>query len=300
MKKKPFSKYLAAIEPLPDHERVPDSTMISKKIEKPLITSITSGKGGVGKTFVAVNLAACLARQGKKVLVADCDLGLSNVDIMLGINPESSLKDVLFGERTLREVIVPTKGGFDLIPACSGVREMAQLLYEKIQTIKSGIAAFTDYDIILLDTGAGISEVVLQFNLMASRNIVIINKELTCLTDAYAMMKIMYQVFGHNAFSIIVNCATDDREGEKIFNHMDSICRRFLDVSLDYLGSIMKDERAARSILRQEVLVQSDPKSRIAANFAAISRAVNRQEHQNPRTSGFHKNEKPAPTEKIS
>ncbi|MGV8058458.1 MAG: AAA family ATPase [Smithellaceae bacterium] len=134
---------------------------------KPLIVSITSGKGGVGKTFITTNLAAVLARQGKKVLVADCDLGLANIDVMLGINPALNLKDVVFGNKHLRDVIVPTKGGFDLIPASSGVREMAQLLYEKIQNIKDMLLEIEGYDLILLDTGAGIAEVVLQFNLLA-------------------------------------------------------------------------------------------------------------------------------------
>jgi flagellar biosynthesis protein FlhG len=107
-----------------------------KTKSKPLIFSVTSGKGGVGKSFITTNLATTLARQGKKVLVADCDLGLANIDIMLGINPTLTLKDVVFGKLHLKDVIIPTKGGFDLIPASSGVREMAQLLYEKIQTIK--------------------------------------------------------------------------------------------------------------------------------------------------------------------
>jgi flagellar biosynthesis protein FlhG len=122
---------------------------------KPLIVSVTSGKGGVGKTFISINLATTLAKRGKKVLVVDCDLGLANIDIMLGMNPQLTLQDVIFGKLELKDVIIPTKGGFDLIPSSSGVREMAQLLFEKIELIKTMILSFTDYDLILLDTGAG-------------------------------------------------------------------------------------------------------------------------------------------------
>lgn len=241
---------------------------------KPFIVSITSGKGGVGKTFVTTNLATTLARQGKKVLVADCDLGLANMDIMLGINPTLTLKDVVFGNSHLRDVIIPTKGGFDLIPASSGIREMAQLLFEKIQVIKDMLLEIEEYDLILLDTGAGISEVVLQFNLLASQNIVVINRELTSLTDAYAMVKVMYQVFGRQSFSIIANNITDEKEGLSIFKNIDTISRRFLGFTLNYLGHVLQDDAVPKSILRQEIAIMSFPRSRIAANFSQIGRAV--------------------------
>jgi len=241
---------------------------------KPFIVSITSGKGGVGKTFIATNLAATLARQGKKVLVADCDLGLANIDIMLGINPERNLKDVVFGNLHLRDVIIPTKGGFDLIPASSGVREMAQLMFEKIQTIKDMLLEIEEYDLILLDTGAGIAEVVLQFNLLANRNIVVINKELTSLTDAYAMVKVMYQVFGRQSFSIITNNIPDEKDGQAIFKNIDTISRRFLGFPLNYLGPVLQDEAVPRSVLKQEIAIMSSPRSRIAVNFFQIGRAL--------------------------
>jgi flagellar biosynthesis protein FlhG len=241
---------------------------------KPFIVSITSGKGGVGKTFVTTNLATTLARQGKKVLVADCDLGLANMDIMLGINPTLTLKDVVFGNLHLRDVIIPTKGGFDLIPASSGIREMAQLLFEKIQVIKDMLLEIEEYDLILLDTGAGISEVVLQFNLLASQNIVVINRELTSLTDAYAMVKVMYQVFGRQSFSIIANNIADEKEGLSIFKNIDTISRRFLGFTLNYLGHVLQDDAVPKSILRQEIAIMNFPRSRIAANFSQIGRAV--------------------------
>ncbi len=241
---------------------------------KPFIISVTSGKGGVGKTFVTTNLAATLARQGKKVLVADCDLGLANIDIMLGINPERNLKDVVFGDMHLREVIIQTKGGFDLIPASSGVREMAQLLFEKIQIIKEMLLEIEGYDLILLDTGAGIAEVVLQFNLLANQNIVVINKELTSLTDAYAMVKVMYQVFGRQSFSIIANNVPDEKGGLSIFKNIDTISRRFLGFPLNYLGHVLQDDAVGKSVLKQEIAVMSFPRSRIANNFSQISRAV--------------------------
>ena len=245
-----------------------------KTKSKPLIFSVTSGKGGVGKSFITTNLATTLAQQGKKVLVADCDLGLANIDIMLGINPTLTLKDVVFGKLHLKDVIIPTKGGFDLIPASSGVREMAQLLYEKIQTIKDMLLEIEEYDVILLDTGAGISEVVLQFNLLADQNIIVINRELTSLTDAYAMVKVMYQVFGRQSFSIITNNIKDEKEGSGIFNNINTISQRFLGFPLHYLGHVVQDDAVPRAILKQKMAVLAFPNSRINTNFAQIGKAI--------------------------
>jgi flagellar biosynthesis protein FlhG len=245
-----------------------------KTKQKSLIVSVTSGKGGVGKTFVTTNLAATLARQGKKVLIVDCDLGLANIDIMLGINPSRTLKDVVFGDLHLRDVIMPTSGGFDLIPASSGIREMAQLLFEKIQTIKDLLLEIEEYDVILLDTGAGISEVVLQFNLLAGQNIIVINRELTSLTDAYAMVKVMFQVFGRKSFNIITNNVVDNKEGTSIFKNIDTISNRFLGFSLTWLGNIRQDDIVQKSILKQEIPVCKFPRSRVAADFITVGKAL--------------------------
>jgi len=242
--------------------------------KKPLILSVTSGKGGVGKTFITVNLATTLAKAGKKILVVDCDLGLANIDIMLGINPQRTLQDVIFGERELADVVLTTKGGFDLVPSSSGVPEMAQLLYEKIERVKSMILSLADYDMILLDTGAGISEVVLQFNLLASRNIVIINRELTCLTDAYSTIKVMFQVFGRQDFSVVVNAVSDENEAARLVAHMNSICKKFLGFPLQYIGYIPQDDGVSKSTLRQEIAVSAAPQSAMARNFRQIAEAV--------------------------
>lgn len=245
-----------------------------KTAQETLIVSLTSGKGGVGKTFISTNLAATLARQGRKVLVVDCDLGLANIDIMLGINPVRTLKDVVFGDLHLRDVIMPTSGGFDLIPASSGIREMAQLLFEKIQTIKEMMLELDGYDVILLDTGAGIAEVVLQFNLLARYNIVVINRELTSLTDAYAMVKVMYQVFGRQSFGIITNNVATSREGASIFKNIDTISRRFLGFPLTWLGNVRQDDLIPQSILRQEIPVCKFPRSRVAVDFIAVGKTL--------------------------
>lgn len=241
----------------------------------PVVTAISSGKGGVGKTFIAINLAACLAQMGKKVLMVDCDLGLANIDIMLGLNPTHTLKEIAFGDMTAKEVRLHTQGGFDLVPASSGVKEMGQLLFENIDRIKTAIQEIAkDYDYIILDTGAGISETVLQFNLFADRNIVVLNRELTSLTDAYATIKVIFQMFGKNRFDLIINSARQSDEAIRIFNHIESICQRFLGFSLNYLGYVSYDETVSRSIMKQTILSLAFPQSPSALDCAGIARKI--------------------------
>ena len=239
----------------------------------PIIISVASGKGGVGKTCITINLAASLSGKGKKVLVIDCDLGLANIDIMLGINPHSNLKDVIFNDVDVHDILIRTKAGFDFIPASSGAREMAQLFNEKIEKLKDLIADISkEYDYVFLDIGAGVSDTVLQFNLCAQRNFVVLTRDLTSIADAYAMMKMIHQMFGKDAFDIIVNSVRDREEGFKVFNHIESICKKFLNFSPRHLGSIPFDEVVPRSIMKQTVLAHLFPQSLAAG---AINEIVN-------------------------
>jgi flagellar biosynthesis protein FlhG len=241
----------------------------------PVIISVASGKGGVGKTCITINLAASLAEKGKRVLVIDCDLGLANIDIMLGINPLRNLRDVIFGDVDVRDVVLRTEAGFDFLPASSGVREMAQLLYENIEKLKEIITQISlEYDYVFCDIGAGISDMVLQLNLFAARNFVVVSRDLTSITDAYAMMKTINRTFGKTSFEIIVNSVRDDDEGLKVFNHIDSICKRFLHFSPRHLGSIPFDEVVAHSIMKQTLLVRLFPASGAAVRINRIAHAI--------------------------
>ncbi|HMK64449.1 MAG TPA: MinD/ParA family protein [Thermodesulfobacteriota bacterium] len=243
--------------------------------KSPVITSISSGKGGVGKTFIATNLAASLARLGQRVLLVDCDLGLANVDIMLGVHPVHTLKEVAFGRMNAKEVIISTPGGFDLVPASSGFKEMAQLMFENIDRIKKAVKEVSgDYDHIILDTGAGLSETVLQFNLFADRNIIVLNRELTSLTDAYATIKVIFQSFEKKRFDLIINSVRSAQEALKMFNHIDSITQKFLNFELNYLGYVISDEEVPRSIMKQTLLTLSSPQSLPAIHCTAIARKM--------------------------
>jgi len=230
--------------------------------KRPVIASVSSGKGGVGKTFVTVNIGAYLAHRGKKVLIVDCDLGLANIDVMIGVKPSLTLKEAIFEDKIIDDI-------------SSGAIEMAQLMYEDIEKIKEGLTRLAQhYDTIILDTGAGISESVLQFNLFANKNIILLNRELTSLTDAYATIKVIYQAFGRNSFNIIVNSTKNEEEAKRIFNHIDSICKRFLGFPLQYLGHIVYDDVVPRSIMKRETLLTHQDQSTPAINCASIAENI--------------------------
>lgn len=241
----------------------------------PVIISIASGKGGVGKTCIALNLATALAAHDKRVLLVDCDLGLANVDIMLGLNPQKNLKDVIFEDADIREVIVKTGVGFDFAPASSGMKEMATLLNDHFEKLKEAIAQVSEgYDYVFLDIGAGISDTVIRFNLFAERNIVVVTKDLTSIADAYAMMKTIYRTFGKRAFEIIVNSTREDNEGIKVFNQIGSMCDKFLGFSPRYLGSISLDDAVSQSIRRQSPLVHQFPDSKASKEMSLIASRI--------------------------
>ena len=220
----------------------------------PLVLSITSGKGGVGKTNLAVNLACCLAKAKKRVLLLDADLGLANVDIIMGITPQYNLFHLFHEEVSLENILFSTEYGFKILPAASGISDMVALnpgqkssLLEAMDTLEE------DLDFLIVDTGAGISENVLYFNLAAQQRIVVLTPEPTSLTDAYALIKVMRQNHQVTHFKILVNMTQDEKMAKEVYLRLYKACDHFLTgVSLDYVGYIPRDPLVRESVLRQK------------------------------------------------
>jgi flagellar biosynthesis protein FlhG len=225
--------------------------------------AITSGKGGVGKTNVVVNLALELARLGRKVLLIDADLGLANVDVVLGLAPQYSIHDVIQGEKTLQEVVVEGPLGIKILPASSGVSELAQLSNdEKLMILQELDAYDTDADTVLIDTAAGISDMVLYFNTAAQERVVVATGEPTSLTDAYALIKVLFTKRQERRFKILVNNVPDARSAKEVYRKLAMAADHFLGgLSLDYLGFIPTDPAVNKSVMQQKALVEAFPSS---------------------------------------
>ena len=240
------------------------------------VYSVTSGKGGVGKTSITTNLAFCLARRGKRVLVIDADLNLANIDIILGISPRYNIRHVLEGERSLEEVLVRGPGGFRILPASSGVLDLFSLsesqklfLLSEMEEVGRGL------DFLLIDTAAGINDNVVYFNLAASERLVVLTPEPTSLTDAYALIKVLAASHGIDRFRVLVNMAASRAEGLAVYRKLATAADRFLEsVSLDYLGFVPKDAKVAEAVRRQELLSDTFPDSRAARAIDELAGAM--------------------------
>ncbi|MDR2892864.1 MAG: MinD/ParA family protein [Deltaproteobacteria bacterium] len=219
----------------------------------PLVISVTSGKGGVGKTNISANLAYCLAENGKKVMLLDADLGLANVDVVLGLTPEYNLFHLFHEDMSLDDIIMDTPYGFKILPAASGVSEMLDLSTgQKLELLESMDAMEDQIDYLIVDTGAGINDNVVYFNLAAQERIVVLTTEPTSLTDAYASIKVMTQNHGVQHFKIVVNMAPDKKSALDVFKRLYNACDHFLaGVSLELAAFIPRDNGVRRAVINQ-------------------------------------------------
>ncbi|WP_280151271.1 MinD/ParA family protein [Piscinibacter sp. XHJ-5] len=242
------------------------------------ITAITSGKGGVGKTFMAANVAAALARRGERVLVLDADLGLANLDVVLNLYPKLTLHDVFTGKAQLEDAILPAPGGFSVLLAGSGLVEYSRLTPEVREQLLAVIQKVAPrFDRILLDTGAGISDVVLYAVSLADEVMVIATPEPTSLTDAYATIKVLASQQQRRVIQLIVNQASRLGEGRVIRGQLQQVVDRFVSngtdtpLKLELAGEVPSDASVREAVQRRQLLLEAFPGSAAAKAVGAIA-----------------------------
>lgn len=239
------------------------------------VIAVASGKGGVGKTNITVNLGTALAAQGKQVLLLDADLGLANIDVMLGLHPQYNLLHVLDGSKTLEEIIVEGPHGLKIIPAASGVQKMAELSpAEHAGMIQAFSEMDQHIDILLIDSAAGIADSVVSFTRAAQEVIVVVCDEPASITDAYAFIKLLSREYNVTNFHVIANMASNVQEGRELFNKISLVCDRFLDVSLDFMGIVPFDDDLRRAVKKQRAVVEYIPRSKSATAFTHLAKKV--------------------------
>lgn len=243
------------------------------------ITAITSGKGGVGKTFLSANLATALARQGEKVLVLDADLGLANLDVVLNLFPKITLHDVFTGKNTLDQAILETGGGFSVLLAGSGMVEYSRLTPEVREQLTEVIRQVVPrFDRILLDTGAGISDVVLYTVSLADEVLIVATPEPTSLTDAYATIKVLATTQTRRDIRVLVNQVSKPGEGRVIRGQLQQVVDRFVSpglevpVKLEFVGEVPIDPAVRDAVKKRQLLLECLPGS--AAAQAVIAAAT--------------------------
>ncbi|WP_375057637.1 MinD/ParA family protein [Zobellella sp. DQSA1] len=233
-----------------------------QKTSRVQVIAVTGGKGGVGKTNITLNMASAMAAQGKRVMVLDADLGLANVDVLLGIRVTRNLSHVLRGECTLDEVLVEGPQGIKIIPATSGNQAMTELSpLEHVSLIRAFSELQTPTDVLLVDTAAGISDMVLSFSRAAQEVLVVVCDEPTSITDAYALIKILSRDYGVFRFKIVANMVRSQREGQELFAKLTRVTDRFLDAALELVACVPFDGNLRLAVRRQTLVVNQYPQS---------------------------------------
>ena len=259
-----------------------DSGALLKKGQEEMLTqfprviAVTSGKGGVGKTNIVSNLAIALTAMGKRVVVVDADVGLANIDIIFNMRPKYNISHIIDGEMSLEEVLITTPQGVKILPGGSGFAHLSQLTDgEKLNLLTEFETLQNLADIVLLDTGAGISSNVLYFNSAADESIVVATREPTSITDAYALMKVMARDYGTRYFKLLVNVVSSQKEAKSVYASLDGAIGRFLkNIVLEYLGFIPNDPQLQKAVLKRRPICDVAPESPSASAITGIARKI--------------------------
>jgi flagellar biosynthesis protein FlhG len=245
---------------------------------KPIkVIAVSSGKGGVGKTNVSVNLATQLATMGRAVMLLDADLGLANVDVLLGLAPRYNLSHVIEGKATLEEVLVEGPAGLMIVPASSGLQRMAELQpAEHIGLIRSFSELNHDLDYLIIDTAAGISDGVISFARAAREVLVVVCDEPSSITDAYALVKVLNCDYDVQRFHMIANRVRSPHEGQDLFAKLSKVIARFLDLTMDFAGAVPEDDCLRKAVQRQKPVSIAYPSSPSARAFGELAKRVER------------------------
>ncbi|MBN1846403.1 MAG: MinD/ParA family protein [Sedimentisphaerales bacterium] len=252
------------------------------------VLAVTSGKGGVGKSNVAANLAICLAAAGKRVILMDADLGLANLDILLPVSSRANLSQVLTGKRRLSDILQRGPGGIQVICGASGISRMADLNEQQRQRILEEISGLEQQaDIIVIDTGAGISPNVLSFCHAADHNLVITTPEPTSITDAYAVIKTLLRARPQAKLSLLVNMAEDREQAKMLYARMAAVTRKFLAAPIYDAGYIRRDDHLGRAVLSRRPVVLAYPRCPASLCLLALAQKLARAQADPAKQDGF-------------
>lgn len=241
------------------------------------VIAVSSGKGGVGKSNLVANLGIALAQRGRKTLILDADLGLANIDVIFGVNPQFNLKHLVDGEKSLNEIVIEGPSALKIVPGGSGMPELADLSKEKQQQLmESFIELEKGADITLIDTGAGISNDIISFILAAREAIIITTPEPTAITDAYGMIKVLTQRDLDVDIKIVINMASSEKEGREIADRIVMATKQFLNKRIEVLGYIVSDVAVNMSVRKQNPFILEFPSSRASKCVKQIAATLDK------------------------
>ena len=236
------------------------------------VIAVTGGKGGIGKTCTSVNLGVALAQRGQRVLLLDADLGLANVDIMLGLHPRYDLSHVLNATCTLEDVIVDGPEGIRIVPAASGRRRMADLSAAEHAGLISAFGELAlDFDTLIVDTAAGIANNVISFSQASQQVVVVVCDEPASITDAYALMKVLSRDYDVSEFQVLTNMTADTQNGRALFDKLARVTEKFLDVRLAHFGNVVYDELQRRAVQRQAPVACAYPSASTTLSYRDLA-----------------------------
>ena len=247
------------------------------QIRKPRtrVIAITSGKGGVGKSNIVANLGYVLSRMGKRVLILDADLGLGNLDVLLGLAPKYNLSHAISGTKTVSEIVIEGPGKVKILPAPSGIQELSDLTDDQRNRMLTDLDLLIDsVDLFLIDTGAGISSNVMHFNSSAQEILVVVSPEPTSITDAYALMKVLSLNYARKQFKLVVNLAKSSREAAEVYKQLELVADRFLDIKIEYMGYVLIDDNIKRCVRLQRVVSEINPDTKASRCFVSLAKKI--------------------------